>query len=496
MSTAHFPILLTAVPLTFAALCPVLGLWNRRLCPFWAVLGAALTAMMAFSLIGTISPSDPASYHMAGWEPPWGIEVRIDFVGLFFSCTIASIGLLILVYSRRYIEHELLVERIPYFYSLYLLAFSALLGFACAGDLFNMFVFMEIFSVTCYALVAVTGEGQALRASFKYLLMGAVSSVAVLLGIAFVYGAAGSLNMADISSRLAETPHVSATGLALILFMAGFAVKAAVFPVHVWLPDAHSLAPSPVSALLSALVIKVGALGVFRVLFSIFGGACQELLVLRSAAAEVFAWAAALSIVVGSAMAILQTNLKLMIAYSSVSHIGYILMGLCMLNPWALQGGLYNILAHAMGKACLFLVAGIFLYKHGVSSIGQLKGLGRTMPVTAGAFGLAALSIVGLPPSAGFMAKWHILQGCMEEGRYAFLAMALMGTLLSAIYCFRVIYYLFFLGMDSPRGRIDEAPASMVAPVVILAMGTLFFGVFAFLVTPSLHDVAGQVLMP
>ncbi len=496
MSAAHFPILLTAVPLTFAALCPIIGLVARRLCLPWAVLGAALTTTLAFSLIGSVSPFSAASYHMAGWEPPWGIEIRIDYTGLLFSCIVSGIGLLILVYSRRYIEHELPAERIPYYYTLFLLAFSAMLGFAGAGDLFNLFVFMETFSVTCYALVAATGEGQALRASFKYLLVGAVSSIAVLLGIAFVYGAAGSLNMADISSRLAVTPHVTATGVALILFMSGFAVKAAVFPVHVWLPDAHSLAPSPVSALLSALVIKLGALGIFRVLFSIYGGGCQELLAVRDSAASVFAWAGGLSIVVGSVMAILQTRLKLMIAYSSVAHIGYILMGICMINPGGLTGGLYNILAHAMGKASLFLVAGIFLYKHGISSIARLKGLGRSMPFTAGAFALASLSIVGLPPSAGFMAKWHILQGCLSEGRYAFAVMALLGTLLSAVYCFRVVYYLFFVESEEAPRRIDEAPVSMVAPVVVLALGTLLFGVFSFLVTPSLRDVAERIMIP
>lgn len=496
MSTVHFPVLLTVLPLSFAAICPIVGLWNRRFCLPWAALGAALTTAMAFSLIGSVSPGVAASYHMAGWEPPWGIEVRLDFVGLLFSCMVSSIGFLILIYSRRYIEHELPAERIPYYYTLFLLAFSALLGFSGAGDMFNLFVFMEIFSVTCYALVAATGEGQALRASFKYLLVGAVSSIAVLLGIAFVYGTAGSLNMADISSRLAVTPHVSATGVALILFMAGFSVKAAVFPLHVWLPDAHSLAPSPVSALLSALVIKIGALGMFRILFSVYGDGCPDLLAMRSAAAEVFAWAGALSIVVGSTMAILQKKLKLMVAYSSVAHIGYILMGLCMLNPGGLTGGLYNILAHAMGKACLFLVAGIFLYKHGISLIEHLKGIGRRMPVTAGAFSLAALSIVGLPPSAGFMAKWHILQGCFSEGRYAFAVAALLGTLLSAVYCFRVVYYLFFLEREQPAGRVEEAPASMVAPVVVLALGTLFFGVFSSLVTPSLREVAGQVMIP
>lgn len=494
MSTRHFPILLTAVPLAFAALCPVVGMWKKKLCFPWALAGAFLTTIFTWSLIWSVSAADPLSYSLAGWKPPWGIEIRVDYPGMLLAAIITGVGLLILLYSWRYIEHLLDAEKVPYYYTLYLLAFTSMLGFSITGDLFNLFVFMELFQITSFVLVGITGEGRALRAGFKYLVMAVSSSVTVLLAIAFLYSITGSLNMADVGSLLSETGYVSAADVALLLMLVSFAVKAALFPLHVWLPDAHSIAPSPVSALLSGLMIKMGVLGIFRVLFTIYGQGFADLSSAWSALAGVLAWAGALAIVAGSGMAIIQKDLKVMIAYSSVSHIGYIILGLCLLTTGGMTGGLFNILAHAMGKACMFMVAGLFIYKHRARRIYSLRGLGRSMPITSGAFAIAAMSIVGLPPTAGFMAKWYLLGGCLERGQYAFVVMVLAGSLLSAIYCFRVVYYLFFTGLRAQGQPLEEGPATMFVPAAVLAAGTLFFGVFSSLLTPSMNAI-GQLFL-
>ena len=494
--SADHPVLLVLVPLAFSALCPVVSILRRKFVFPWALAGVGGTSFLAWSLIGKVTPTRPVTYNVSGWPPPWGIQIRIDFTGLWMICIITGICLLLTVYSLRYVEHELKPERLTYYYTLFLLIFTAMIGFCITGDLFNLFVFMEIFSITSYALVAISGEKKSIRAALKYLLMGATSSLLVLLSIAFLYSLTGNLNMLEISRTLARTPmkYIPVAAVALVLFIVGFAVKSALFPLHIWLPEAHSIAPSPISAMLSALVIKMGVFGILRLLFTVYGPGFARQSASWHNITVILTWAGAVSIVAGSSMAIIQRNLKVMIAYSSVAYIGYIILGINLLNNQGTTGGLFYILAHAMGKSCFFLVAGCFIYLHGARYISDLRGLGRTMPVTAGAFALTSMSIVGLPPTAGFMGKWYILWGCFRKGGYALVVLALIGSLLSAVYCFRVVYYLFFTGPREEAVPLREAPASMYTPAAVLACGTLFFGIFSGLVMPSLTNAARVIL--
>lgn len=490
------PVLIVAIPLLFAALCPIVGLFNHRLCIWFSLLGTALTSFLTLTLIGGIGPGKSLSYYLGGWEPPWGIEIRIDLFGLLMVCIIAVGGLFLVLYSWKYMQHEIPEARLPYYYSLLLLIYTSMLGFCITGDIFNMFVFMEIFSITSYALVAISGEKEAVRAAFKYLLMGATSSVCILLAITFLYSVTGSLNMLDTSNilRHLSPDYVKVSLVALLLFVTGFSVKAALFPVHVWLPEAHAIAPSPVSALLSALVIKMGVFGIFRILFTVYGAGFSHVSANWKTLSGIVAWAAALAILVGASFAVAQKDLKLMIAYSSVSHIGYIILGICLLSYHGMAGGFYNILAHAMGKACFFLVAGCFIYKKGLRKIEDLKGLGRIMPLSSGAFALASLSVIGLPPSAGFIAKWNILWGCVDSKKYVFMAVVLAGSILAAVYCLKVVYYLFFTGPRLDNTRIEEAPAAMCIPAALLSLGTLIFGIFSGTIIPALNS-ASRILM-
>lgn len=496
MSFSHqYPVLLVAVPLAFSAICPILGLWRKRLCFWWSLLGVASAGFFVISLWGKVGPKTVVSYAIGGWSPPFGIQIRIDFVGLFIATIVVTVGLAVLVYSWRYVQHELGEGKMTYYYTLYLLLFTSMLGFVVTGDIFNMFVFMEIFSIASYALVGITGQRKAVRAAFKYLIMGATSSMTVLLAIAFLYASAGSLNMVDLASRLAGGDYVPVVSVALVLFLVGFAVKSALFPVHMWLPDAHSIAPSPISAVLSALVIKMGIFGIIRIFFTVYTPGFADISGSWSGLLEIVSWAAAISIIVASVMAIIQRDLKVMIAYSSIAHVGYIVLGISILSTRGMTGGLYNLLAHALGKACFFLVAGAVIYKHGFRRIKDLRGLGRSMPVTAGAFAVASLSIIGLPPSAGFVAKWYILWGCLQENDYVFVVLVLLGSLLAAVYCFRVVYYFFFTGPRAGPVRVDEAPATMYVPAAALAAATLFFGLFEVLVLPSVNSAVRALLL-
>ncbi|OFW60437.1 MAG: hypothetical protein A2W01_09320 [Candidatus Solincola sediminis] len=489
----HFPVLMITIPMLGAVLLPFLGYLRKRWVATATLLPLAVSAVLGLLLIGRIPADGYLSYELGSWTPHFGIEIRVDYLGLFMMLIVCGISLLALVFSMRYIEREVEGPKLTAFYVLFLLLSAAMLGFTATGDIFNLFVFMEILALSSYALVAVAGNRNAVRAAFKYLLMGAPSSIMVLLAIGFLYSVTGSLNMADLSTRIAESSYSEVLIVAYILFVIGFGVKAALFPMHMWLPDAHSIAPSPVSAMLSGLLVEVSAFAIIRVTFSVFGSGAENLIGGTVDALGIFAAAAVLF---GGIMAIIQKDLKMMIAYSTISHIGYIFLGITAFTAEGLAGAMYHVLDHGLAKACLFLCAGSFIYVKGYRRIDDLKGAWRQMPWTCFAFAVASISVIGVPPTAGFISKWYLILGNIEAGNYFYVFVLLSGSILAAVYCFRVIYYMFF---QPPKegaweSRTNEASPSMLAPIWILSFGTLFFGVFSYLLIPSLLKAAAFLL--
>ncbi len=489
----HFPIFMITLPLLGAVLLPFLGYIRERWVPYAALLPLGASALLGTLLIGRIPADGYLSYHLGGWEPPFGIEIRLDHVGLFLVLVVCGITFLALIYSRHYIHREVSEGRRTAYYVLYLLMSGAMLGFVATGDIFNLFVFMEILALSSYALVAITGNRNAVRAAFKYILMGAPSSIMVLLAIGFLYSVTGTLNMADLSARISESAHNEVLMVSYILLVVGFGVKAALFPLHMWLPDAHSIAPSPISALLSGLLVEVCAFALVRITMSVFTLRASDLVV---GTADAVGVAAAAAVLYGGIMAILQKDLKMMIAYSTVSHIGYIFLGLTALTAEGLTGAMYHMLDHGLAKACLFLCAGNFIYMKGYRRIEDLKGAWGQMPWTCFAFALASISVIGIPPTAGFISKWYLILGNVKGGKWLYATVLLAGSILAAVYCLRLIYYMFFQpGKEGAwEGRWHDAPASMLTPVWALSLGTLFFGVFSYLVIPSLLKAAAYLL--
>jgi len=489
----HFPILMITLPLVSAALLPVLGYLRRKFVPYAAAVPLAASSILGFLLIGKIPADGYLSYHLGSWTPPFGIEIRLDFVGLFMMIIVCGVSLLALISSWRYISKEVSSARLTAYYTLFTLLSGSMLGFVATGDIFNLFVFMEILAISSYALVAVTGNRQAVRAAFKYLLMGAPSSIMVLLAVAFLYSVTGTLNMADLSAKIQGSGYVEVLIASYVLFVIGFGVKAALFPLHMWLPDAHSIAPSPISAMLSGLVVEVAAFAVMRITLSVFTTSAMNII---GGTMDAVSVAAAAAVLYGGIMAILQKDLKMMIAYSTVSHIGYIFLGLTTLTAEGLTGGIYHFLDHGLAKACIFLCAGSFIYVKGFRRIKSLKGAFRQMPWTCFAFSLAAFSVIGLPPTAGFISKWYLIFGNIGAGKTPYAVILLIGSILAAVYLLRVIYYMFFQpGEENAwEDRVHDAPRSMLVPIWSLALGTLFFGVFSNLVIPSLLKAAAFLL--
>jgi len=489
---AEFTVFAVIIPILGAVLTPFVARLRRR--PLW---GWAMTVATAFStvsilLILRVASDGPFSYRMGGWEPPWGIEFRFDEFSSAIG-VVCLVGLLAIWFSRRYVEHAIPNERIPYFYMLILLDLGAIGGVCMTGDLFNLFVFVEILSLSSYALVAISGQSVAEMAAFKYLIMGAVSSLLILFSTGMLYALTGTLNMADLAQRLPDVSSTVPAAVAMAGFTLGFSVKAALFPLHVWLPDAHSIAPSPVSAILSGLVVKVGVLGMIRLYQVYYKAGLVELSTLNT----VLTWLGAISIVMGALFAITQEDIKMMLAYSTISNIGYIFMGLGLASQYSLIGATVHIFNHALIKTTLFLGAGAIIYKTGYRNLRDLRGIGKGMPITSAVMAIGAVAVVGIPPTAGFLCKWYITLGAIEAGKPFFAFVLVFGALLIFVYYIRMINAFYFQEPTHPEVlEIGEVPMSMLTPLVILAILCLVMGVFGRIPLIFIEPAVATMLAP
>jgi len=481
----QFPVLVIVVSLLSAFTILIAGWLNKKSC--WVISFATILVqlVMAVFILHHVLTVGTIHYWLGGWSPPWGIEYVVDALNAYILVIVLSLALICVTYSKRSIAHEL-PQKIVSFYTLYQLLVTGLCGVTVTGDIFNMYVFIEIFSLSAYALIASRGK-IALKASFTYLVLGSIGACFFLLGIGFLYSVTGSLNMHDLSLILPPLYENKVVQAAFVFFVVGLSIKMALFPLHTWLPDAHSFAPSEISAMLSGIIIEVSTYALIRVSFSVYTVAFIKLLPIF----DFLCWVAAFGIIIGSVLAIAQYNLKRMLAYSSVSQMGYIMLavGLSTSTHSALWGGLtpalMHILNHALMKGCLFLVAGAFIYKAELWNITDFQGLGRKMPYTCAAFMLAAISMIGVPPSVGFVSKVYIILACLESGKFIFVAVMLLSSLLNLVYFWRVIETMYMKRGEgeershshSSSSKIDEIPLSMLIPVLTLAGLCIIMGV-------------------
>lgn len=466
----HWLLLLAVLPLVGGVLTPLLFHRLPVAACFWATAIASLTAVVAVVLLLRLVVSGGFSHAVGGWLPQYGIELRFDEIGAL-AVVASLLVVLALVFSSRYVARAMSSKRASFYYALVLINLGGLNGFLVTGDLFNMFVFMEIFSVSAYALVATAREPIAALAALKYLLLGALSSLLVLFSVGVVFAMTGTLNIADAASILEASGPMPAA-LALGGLVTGFAVKAALFPVHFWLPDAHAAAPAPVSAILSALVVKAGVVGMLRT-FELFGGVGE----LLQPVLNLVVWLGALGALGGALMALVQRDIKLMLAYSTVANIGYIFIGLGLATASAVSGAMIHTVNHAVIKFALFLAAGAMIHRTGLRNIDDLRGLGRRMPVTAFGMAFTLIALSGVPPMAGFTGKWQIALGALEAGHPSLVAVLVIAGIIVLAFGIRVINALYF----RPPARVavasaTEAPASMWMPVLTLTIASLVLG--------------------
>lgn len=479
---------LVTVPLAGAALVPIVARHEPRRAGPFAFAVTLVTTALAGVLVAHLATQGPFVSALGGWTAPYGIELRFDRFAAW-TLPLSALFAFVVPYAWRYLEHGVPLERWAPFYALVLLNLGGLLGFSVTGDLFNLFVTMEVVSLSSYALVAVAGRGVAAWAALKYLLLGAVSSLMVLLAVGWLFALTGSLNLADVSARLATAEPNAAVLVALASLAVAFLVKAAAFPLHVWLPDAHAIAPSPVSAILSGLVVKVGIVGLLRVL-QLVAGTGIDLDPLNT----VLTVLGAAAIVMGAFLAIFQDDIKLMLAYSTISNVGYIVLGIGLASPFALIGAFVHVFNHALIKVTLFLAAGAIIHQTGYRKLSDLHGVARRMPQTAAAMAIGAVSIVGLPPTAGFVCKWYIALGAFEADQGGYGVALVFGALFIFVYYVRMLDAFFFRPAHRPEvANAVEVPWSMRGPVLTLALACLVLGVLGGIpiafVEPAVSDL-------
>ena len=489
MIAAHLAVLQVVLPLTAAPLCLLL---RREVLAWWMALTAAWIGVVnAALLLDRVMLLGPISYDLGGWAAPLGIVYRIDALNGMVLLVISATAAIVLPYARLSVLREVGRERAALFYAALLLCMTGLMGMAATGDAFNVFVFLEISSLSTYALIAMGQDRRALTAAFQYLIMGTLGGTFILIGIGFMYAATGTLNMADLAARLPLAENQRAVQTAFAFFIVGISLKLALFPLHLWLPNAYAYAPSVVTVFLAATATKVAVYVMLRFTFDLFGAnhAFADVTLVR-----VFPVLAGLGVVLASLTALYQDHVKRRFAYSSVAQIGYIVLGIALLTPAGLTAGLLHLINHALAKGALFMALGCLYYRLGAMSMSALAGAAREMPLSAAAFVIAGFSLIGVPLTAGFISKWYLLLASLEHGQWLLAVIIVGGSLLALAYVWQVIEQLYFHEPPAGRPSVTEAPWSLLIPTWLVVIANVYLGIDSSL-TVNLADQGMRALL-
>ncbi|HOE46796.1 MULTISPECIES: monovalent cation/H+ antiporter subunit D family protein [Methanothrix] len=477
----HFPVLIVGLALFCGFTMLLAGYTSRRLPFFMSLAMNSVFLIMSLFILDHVLTVGPIRYWLGGWRPPWGIEYVVDAMNAYLLIIVISIVILGLIYSRGNVRHEIEERKHVTFYTLVQLMAAGMYGITVTGDLFNMFIWLEIASLTAYALIAVAG-GRALRPAYNYVIMGSIGAVLYIFGVGWIYSVTGTLNFADMRLLLPLVYDSRAVQMGFAMIVVGVMIKAYIFPLHLWQPDVYTYAPSTISSMMASVHVKVMFYMLLRMFYSVF---TLDFIRHYIGLDLLICWVAAIAILAGSIWAIKQRNLKRMLAYSSVSQMGYILLGLGLspLSPWGLVGVAAHILNHAIGKGCLFMCAGAISQQEGLRDIRDFEGLGKKMPHVCAAFTIAALSMIGIPLTAGFASKLFLIVASLDAAQYPFVAVLLLSGLLNLVYFWRVIDQMYFVKHKGTENAAEvretgkSLPLSMVAPILILASLCIIMGI-------------------
>ncbi len=466
-----------------------------RLAWIYATLVSWLVFFFCASLLYQVYMHGSISYHLGNWAPPLGIEYRIDLANGLLLTLISGIGALVFPYSYNSIMSEIDERQGPAFFTALLLCMTGLLGVTITGDAFNVFVFLEISSLSTYALVAMGAQRdrRALTAAFNYLVMGTIGATFFVIGLGLLYQATGTLNMADIQSKLLNLDNrMVQSGFAFIFV--GMGLKLAMFPLHLWLPNAYTYAPSVVSTFLAATATKVAVYVLIRFFYSVFHAsygvdfgslfAALQYVVMPLAVAGMF---------IASFVAVFQDDVKRMLAYSSVAQIGYMLLGLSLGTEAGLSATMVHMFNHALMKAALFMAVGCVVLRLGGHQVSNFSGLAKRMPLTAAAFIIAGLSLVGVPLTVGFVSKWMLLKATFEVGQWIPSFLIVASSLIAVVYVGRIIEMMLRDPSEENTDliKVQEAPLTMLLPMWLLVIANIYFGLQTDITVDIARGAAG-----
>ncbi len=480
----HLPVVVVITPLFGGLLTPFTGFIQRGgglVAWLWSLLVTAAILACASLLLWQVHMSpEPVVYRLGSWPEEWGIVYVVDALNAYVIFTVALLGFLSTLYAKQSIAKEISPDRHHQFYSVWLLAICGLVGISITGDAFNVYVLLEIGSLTVYTLVAMGGERdrRALIASLKYVILGSIGATFILLGIGYLLMLTGTLNMADMHAQLAalhakgELANNRTVMVGFAFLIVGLGLKMALFPLHLWLPNAYTYAPSAVSVLISSTATKVGVYMTLRFVFTIYGGVYDT-----SEDLQLLALLASVGIVMTSVTAIQQVDVKRVLAFSSVGQLAYIVLGFSLVNESGAIASVIHIFNHAIIKGGMFMAIGAVALRTGGTKLEHIQGLGRRMPLTMAAFTLGGAGLIGIPLTAGFVSKWYLVQGAMQEGYWALAFVVLLGGLLALVYVWRLVELIWLKPPLNPDADIREAPLTMLIPMWVLIGASIMFGI-------------------
>ncbi len=485
----HLPALQVVIPLLAA---PLTVLLRRRAYAFGVALAVSWVALaIAVLLWLQVADSGTISYAIGNWPPPWGIEYRVDKLSAFVLVLVAGIAAVVLPYSRASIEAEVPPQQHYLFYTMFLLCLAGLLGITITGDAFNIFVFLEVSSLSSYVLIALGRDRRALVASYQYLIMGTIGATFIVIGVGLLYLMTGTLNLADMGRRIAAVQGTRPVLAALAFLTVGISLKLALFPLHQWLPNAYTFAPSAVAAFLAATATKVAVYVLLRFYFSVFG---ESAVFARLPMQEAMLLLALAGMFVASTIAIFQTDLKRLFAYSSVGQIGYIILGLSFNSASGLTATIVHLFNHGVTKGAIFLLLGGVALVMGGTSLARVQGLGKRMPLTSFGIVLCGLSLVGVPGTAGFVSKWYLILAALEKGQWWLVFLIVTSSLLAAAYVWRFVEAAYFREPRQDTADGGALPWSMALPAGLLVAATVYFGLDTSFTVGSAAQAAAGLL--
>ena len=485
----HLPALQVVLPL-FGALIAALV---RRPLAAWLVAAIVSVAslVVAVMLFEEVLLKGVISYRIGGWDPSLGIEYRVDIVNALILVLVTAVATVIAPFARLSVAAEIPEDKIAWFYTMYLVAMAGLLGIAITGDAFNAFVFLEVSSLSSYAMIAMGRNRRGLVAAYQYLIVGTIGASFYVIGVGLIYMMTGTLNLALIAERIGDVETTRPILAALAFIVVGISLKLALFPLHVWLPNAYAYAPSVATVFLAATATKVAVYLLARYEYSVFGAG----LVFADLSLGGVLLAFSIAAIFGAAtVAVFQSDVKRMFAYSSVAQIGYITLGLSLGTVTGVTGALVHLLNHALIKGAIFMGLGAIVFRAGRVEFDDIAGVGHKMPLTTAAIVLAGLSLVGIPGTAGFVSKWYLVVAALELGWWWLAALIVLSTLITVVYVGRVVEAAWFREPAKGLADVREAPLEMLVPMWVLALGTVYFGIDTTL-TAGMAERAAVVLI-